>query len=536
MINPLIKEAIPEESNFMTFKSAVAQYDLGNFPDYILENYGDKVICVFEKDVNAKSLEIDALFLSDSCSGVVFLKNLSVDGFFIQEETDYGPLVVVMGNFKAKNIFVGGGDCYFRGRVEADQTLVAGVYNHGELNISGIIEAELILSFDHSFTYVRKNIRKGIVLGLSPSIDDPEFQRYEMQDVLERKYYLASEDFIYIDKVLKALRIGLSLLKSTVILTPLEKRLLKAKQSNPRKADLSGLSLKAIPKAVFELADLTEINLSFNYISDLPEALAGLTQLEKIKLMDCEFQQFPDVLLRMQTLTEIDLSKNAISVLPEALANLPNLKRISLYKCHLTSFPEVLYELKSLEALDLSYQEETPGLVIDKPLPKLKILNLSNSFGASIQAPLPNLQKLNMRNCSLKAFPEQIKACKKLKSLDLSLNRNIPAFPVEIADFQNLEELCLSLNYHKPDNFEGWNALPKLKQLLVQFPGHAPDWFLDILKIEQWSTLLIEGNIESPAIWREILKRKSLKKLAKVNQFGEEVLDIEKGRKQLKVV
>lgn len=524
-----------EEGISMSFNAAIERYKLGHFPDYILEKYENQLVYVFENEVSTSSLEMDATFMAEPYYGAIFLKNLHAEGYIIQEETDYGPLIIVQGDIEAKNLFVSGGDCYFRGNVKIAQTLVAGVYNHGELTINGQIEADLILSFDHSFTYTPAHIKRGIVVGLQPSFEHPEFQAYHFRDVLEKKYYLPGEEMLATDRALKAMRNGQTLLKNTTLLTPLERQILKARQSNTAKANLCGMGLKDIPKALFELAELKALDLSCNYLDSLPAEFLGFKHLTKINLFDCEFEAFPEILLQMPSLQEINLGKNALTHLPDGLANLPGLKKIELHKCHLSAFPEQFYQMSKLEEIDISYQEEQPALTIKQPLPALKTLHLNANFGASIQAVLPNLQDLSLRNCSLKEFPESILSSKKLKKLDLSLNRHLLDFPVEIENLQQLQEFRFTMNGYKPANFEQLNKLPKLHKLWIQLPFGPPSWFLDILQLEHWTELYVEGKLDNPTIWKEILKRKQLAKLAKVSQFGEEIMNIEQGRKKLKV-
>ncbi|HOY19110.1 MAG TPA: leucine-rich repeat domain-containing protein [Haliscomenobacter sp.] len=534
MIHPHTNTTLLNESISMSFKAAIDRYDLGHFPDYILEKYANELVYVFENEVYTSSLEMDVTFMTEPYYGAIFLKNLHAEEYIIQEETDYGPLIIVQGDIEAKNLFVSGGDCYFRGNVNVAQTLVAGVYNHGELTINGQIEADLILSFDHSFTYSAAHIKRGIVVGLQPSFEHPEFQSYDFRDVLEKKYYLPGEEILNTDQVLKAMRKGQTLLKNTTLLTPLERQILKARQSNAAKANLGGMSLKDIPQALFELADLTALDLSCNYLESLPAKFLQFKQLSKINLFDCEFEAFPEVLLQMPSLQEINLGKNSLSRLPDGLVNLSNLKKMGLYRCNLSEFPEQLYHLDKLEEIDLSYQEEQPALIINQPLHALKTLHLNANFGTSIQVALPNLQELSMRNCSVKEFPTSILSSKKLKKLDLSLTRGMLDFPATIENLQQLREFRFTMNDHKPANFDQLNKLPKLHKLWVQLPFGPPHWFLDILQIEHWTELYVEGKLDNPAIWREILKRKKLTKLAKVSQFGEEVLNIEQGRKELK--
>ena len=77
--------------------------------------------------------------------------------------------------------------------------------------------------------------------------------------------------------------------------------------------------------------------------------------------------------------------------------------------------------------------------------------------------------------------------------------------------------------------------LSKLKKLVVHFDHEPSKNFEDILLNPNWTEIGIEGNIESRLVWRKILSRPTLKKVEIVSSLGNRTMDIEEGRKELKV-
>lgn len=154
----------------LSFSEAIEKYSIDFLPSYLTSYYNkEDLICIIEEDARFENLEIDNLFNSNEFIGVIFSKTLSATRNIIQQEMDYGPLFIVLGNTKATNIYVSGANVFFRGSVTVDQTLVCGVYNHGETNITGEINAEVIISYDHMFnhsTYKDGEFHDNIIKGL----------------------------------------------------------------------------------------------------------------------------------------------------------------------------------------------------------------------------------------------------------------------------------------------------------------------------------------------------------------------------------
>ncbi|WP_143288150.1 leucine-rich repeat domain-containing protein, partial [Calothrix rhizosoleniae] len=63
-----------------------------------------------------------------------------------------------------------------------------------------------------------------------------------------------------------------------------------------RELDLSGQELTEIPEALAKLTNLTQLYLSYNQIREIPEALAKLTNLTQLVLSYNQIREIPEAL------------------------------------------------------------------------------------------------------------------------------------------------------------------------------------------------------------------------------------------------
>ena len=81
---------------------------------------------------------------------------------------------------------------------------------------------------------------------------------------------------------------------------------------------------------------LTKLDLGFNRLTSLPDAIGNL-----------------------QNLTMLDLGENRVTSLPASIGNLQNLTELDLYNNQLTSIPTSLGNLQNLTELDLGFNQLT---------------------------------------------------------------------------------------------------------------------------------------------------------------------------------
>lgn len=142
---------------------------------------------------------------------------------------------------------------------------------------------------------------------------------------------------------------------------------------------VNGLYLEALPQAVRALPNLTTLrlsglgletfdlsaadpsfsslqilDLSSNYLTELPDALFQMPQLQTLLLNNNQLVQVPQELAAPNQLYYLDLSNNQLTGIPEALPNLQNLQFLYLNDNTITQIPFDLSRFARLQELELS--------------------------------------------------------------------------------------------------------------------------------------------------------------------------------------
>ncbi|MDZ8089727.1 MAG: leucine-rich repeat domain-containing protein, partial [Nostoc sp. DedQUE12b] len=73
-----------------------------------------------------------------------------------------------------------------------------------------------------------------------------------------------------------------------------EQRIEKARREGAIELNLSNIKLTEIPEAIASLTQLQQLNLSYNQLTELPEAIASLTQLQQLYLSNNRLTQLPE--------------------------------------------------------------------------------------------------------------------------------------------------------------------------------------------------------------------------------------------------
>ncbi|MEQ1694829.1 MAG: COR domain-containing protein [Hyphomicrobiaceae bacterium] len=90
-------------------------------------------------------------------------------------------------------------------------------------------------------------------------------------------------------------------------------------------------SLTSVPDWLFVTnPGLTRLDLSFNHLTSIPNALANCARLEWLNLSHNSLAHVPDVISKLKELQELFISHNKIISLPESLGSLTELQNISL--------------------------------------------------------------------------------------------------------------------------------------------------------------------------------------------------------------
>ncbi len=176
----------------------------------------------------------------------------------------------------------------------------------------------------------------------------------------------------------------------------------------------------------------TELDLSCRYVAEdsemlteLPESLGQLTQLQTLSLSHNKLTALPESLGQLTQLQTLDLSYNQLTALPESLGQLTQLQNLDLSDNKLTALPESLGLLTQLKRLYLGANELTPLAQLLGQLTQLQTLRIWGNKLSSLPewiGDLTQLQVLSVHTNQLTALPESIRELTQLKELLLHGN------------------------------------------------------------------------------------------------------------------
>eukprot|EP00058_Branchiostoma_floridae_P015698 XP_002601186.1 hypothetical protein BRAFLDRAFT_75631 [Branchiostoma floridae] len=204
--------------------------------------------------------------------------------------------------------------------------------------------------------------------------------------------------------------------------------------------DLSDQNLSQLPDDLFELNELQALRLDRNKNIQLSEKLIRLTNLKLLSLDDCNLDIVPAAVMKLSQLETLNLSNNMNITLSDKMSSLVNLSTLSLYNCELDSVPPLVLNLSHLHCLDLSGNKQ---------------ISLPDEL-----CRLENVKVLRLRKCSMATVPPAVLKLTQLEELDLSWNSGIHlpdelelltnirlhTLPPEVGRLAQLERLDLSYN------------------------------------------------------------------------------------------
>ncbi|MGK7930025.1 MAG: leucine-rich repeat domain-containing protein [Microcystaceae cyanobacterium] len=240
----------------------------------------------------------------------------------------------------------------------------------------------------------------------------------------------------------------------------------RAKTEGVTYLDLSNNQLSELPQEIAQLSQLQQLDLSNNQLSELPPIFAQLSQLQQLDLSNNQLSKLPPEIAQLPQLQGLYLSNNQLSELPPIFAQLSQLQQLNLSNSKLSELPPEIAQLSQLQQLDLSNNQLSELSPEIAQLSQLQRLYLSNSKLSELPpeiAQLSQLQQLDLSNNQLSELPPEIAQLSQLQQLDLS-NNQLSELPQEIAQLSQLQGLYLSNNQLRklPQEFAQLSQLQQL--------------------------------------------------------------------------
>ncbi|CRL07521.1 CLUMA_CG020486, isoform A [Clunio marinus] len=230
--------------------------------------------------------------------------------------------------------------------------------------------------------------------------------------------------------------------------------------SNLRSLNIRKNQIKTsgVPNELFNLFELTTLDLSHNKLKDVPE---GLEKAKSLLVLNLSHNQIcaipPGLFINLTDLLFLDLSNNFLDTLPPQTRRLTNLQTLILNNNPLELFQ--LRQLPSLQHLEVLLMRNTQRTLLNFPASLDNLINLIELDITQNNLPkipdviynLVNLKRLNVSDNEIKDVSPNIEALQKLESLNLSRNE-ITSLPSSLCKLAKLRRLYVNDNQL---NFDG---------------------------------------------------------------------------------
>ncbi|HEY6329573.1 MAG TPA: COR domain-containing protein, partial [Blastocatellia bacterium] len=265
----------------------------------------------------------------------------------------------------------------------------------------------------------------------------------------------------------------------------------KARKNRSRKLSLADKGLSELPDSLFELSQLERLSLSGNQLTELPESIGQLKGLEALDVSSNRLVSLPESIGELTALRNLNLADNQLREVPDSVGALIALRSLFIYnnnlrrlpygigRCialhtlhiagnHLDSLPDSIGDLKSLKTLGVSHNElrEVPASI--GSLKSLSRLNLNYNPLTELPASVTSLESLTslyVESTQIRELPKAI--CKLISLRVLSVSDNhLTGLPVAIGSLSSLKGLYLQ-NNRLTDLPQGLRTLASLSDLFL---------------------------------------------------------------------
>ncbi|CAG8562928.1 1269_t:CDS:10 [Gigaspora margarita] len=261
---------------------------------------------------------------------------------------------------------------------------------------------------------------------------------------------------------------------------------------------------KEFPQVICNIVTLSELDLSYNEITSIPEEIGKLVHLKKLFLIGNLIDKLPESFQNLTSLQELDIRRNKITNL-NTISLIPNLE---IFLTEFNNLSTVDISSKSLQKLILSKNQltqfslkETGSSLKELSLANAKLVALPNELFEHLES----VQKLNIRNNQLTSIPTTIGMLKNLTHLTCVYN-TLRTLPSEISCLDSLHALDIHFNNLVSLPQEIWlckslTVLNVSSNLLEQFPAPPTNLSTENSLISSLRALYLGDNSISAEIF-----------------------------------
>jgi Leucine-rich repeat (LRR) protein len=230
-----------------------------------------------------------------------------------------------------------------------------------------------------------------------------------------------------------------------------ERKIEEARKSEATELTLSARyrgdipKLTELPESLKQLVQLESLNVSDHQLTTLPEWLGEFGQLQSLNIASNRLKTLPRQLTHLTQLQSLDIGDNQLTTLPEWLGEFIDLGSLDVSSNHLTNLPESLGQLVQLRSLSLA---ENPLGELPKWLQQLERLTSLFAYKNNLSSVpdcigrLQHLERLHLWGNRLTSIPESIGKLTNLNILELDGNL-LTNLPPSFEALQNLKKLIL---------------------------------------------------------------------------------------------
>lgn len=226
--------------------------------------------------------------------------------------------------------------------------------------------------------------------------------------------------------------------------------------------------IKTISNNIANCKKLSCLHISRIYgLKTIPEAIGNISGLEELYIHDNSLYSIPQSIKGLKSLRVLDASANQLQDLPTEIVNLKRLEVLNLSGNKLSKLPAHFDRLHSLRNLDLAFNpvEDAPNQKLPVSLQQIKFINSKLTAFPDALKHCTKLESLEITKSAISTIPGWVSLLKKLKTLAL-VNNKITTLPSLIQNNRELNRINLSNNLIDsipPDIF----SLPRLQYLIL---------------------------------------------------------------------